>query len=359
MPTQVSETILIFAANLLDESALTLDREFREIQNGLRHSRKHFNARGEWTLRPADLRRALLDHRPSYVHFCGNGAGAPGIVLEGRLADADALASLFALFAEHIKCVVLNSCFSSVQAHAIAQHIDYVVGMSKGVGEAASIEFSTAFYDGLGAGESIESAFKLGRATIQLEGIPDHLTPQLLTRFPTPHSEFLIKSLLHFADRSKEGILVRAVAVPWFEIMAMLRQDPEAVYKIPARTWEEIIAGAYERAGFDEVILTPRSGDKGRDIVATKSGIGSIRIFDQVKAYSAKRVVSADEVRAMLGVITGAQNVSKAVITTTSHFAPRVESDEYLSPYIPYRLELKARDRLLPWLDELSRTPKV
>jgi restriction system protein len=120
--------------------------------------------------------------------------------------------------------------------------------------------------------------------------------------------------------------------------------------------WEEIVAGAYQKAGFDEVILTPRSGDKGRDVVATKNGVGSIRIFDQVKAYKPGHVVTAEEVRAMLGVITGAGNVSKGVISTTSTFAPRVAEDEYLKPYIPYRLELKPRDTLLRWLDELTAT---
>jgi restriction system protein len=92
------------------------------------------------------------------------------------------------------------------------------------------------------------------------------------------------------------------------------------------------------------VILTPRSGDKGRDVVATKHGVGTIRIFDQAKAYKPGHLVTAEEVRAMLGVITGARNVSKGVITTTSRFAPRISEDEYLKPFIPYRFELKPRD---------------
>jgi restriction system protein len=121
-----------------------------------------------------------------------------------------------------------------------------------------------------------------------------------------------------------------------------------------------IHAGAYSRAGFDDVVLTPRSADKGRDVVATKHGVGSIRIFDQVKAYKPGHLVTAEEVRAMLGVITGAQNVSKGVITTTSRFTPRITEDEYIRPFIPYRLEpyrleLKPRDVLLPWLDELAQ----
>lgn len=166
--------------------------------------------------------------------------------------------------------------------------------------------------------------------------------------------EIIIKALLKFSDRTAEGILVQAVALPWFEIMNLIRRDPHAMYKIDPRAWEEIIAGAYKRAGFDEVTLTPRSGDKGRDVVATKKGCGSICIFDQVKAYKPGHVVTAEEVRAMLGVITGAQNVSKGIITTTSTFAPRILNDDYIKAFIPYRLELKPRDILLPWLDGLA-----
>ena len=174
---------------------------------------------------------------------------------------------------------------------------------------------------------------------------------------PTSAPEIVLKAVLEFHGQSSEGLLVKAVAVPWFEILEVLRKDPDAAYQIDPRKWEEIIAGAYERAGFDEVILTPRSGDKGRDVVATKNGVGSIRIFDQVKAYKPGHLVTADDVRAMLGVITGAQNVSKGVITTTSTFAPLVAEDPYIKPNIPHRLELKPREILLPWLESLSERP--
>src|SRR6516225_9135365 len=62
-------------------------------------------------------------------------------------------------------------------------------------------------------------------------------------------------------------------------------KDPELMYQLNPRKWEELIAGAYELAGFDEVILTPRSGDKGRDVIAVKKGIGCIRFLEEVKAY--------------------------------------------------------------------------
>jgi restriction system protein len=166
--------------------------------------------------------------------------------------------------------------------------------------------------------------------------------------------ELTVKALLTFGGRDTEGQLVEAVAVPWFEIIRIIQRDPRAAFEIDSRKWEEIIAGAYRQDGYDEVVLTPRSGDKGRDVIATRRGVGSIRIFDQVKAYKPGHVVTAEEVRAMLGVITGAGNVSKGVVTTTSEFAPRLMDDPYIKPCIPFRLELKPREILLPWLKEVA-----
>jgi restriction system protein len=173
-------------------------------------------------------------------------------------------------------------------------------------------------------------------------------------QFPPTFPAVVLPALLTLGDKSTEGALVEAVAIPWFEIVKLFERDPVAAYRIDDRTWEEIIAGAYRVAGFDEVILTPRSGDKGRDVIATKTGLGSIRIFDQVKAYQPEHVVTANDVRAMLGVITGAQNVSKGVITTTGLFAPRIATDPYLRPYMPYRLELRDKHALFPWLKEVA-----
>jgi len=141
----------------------------------------------------------------------------------------------------------------------------------------------------------------------------------------------------------------------WHQIVATLLRDPSAAYAIDPRAWEELIAGAYERAGFDEVILTPRSADLGRDVIATKHGFATVRIFDQVKAYAPGRVVPANDVRALLGVLSGAQNVSKGVMTTTSTFAPRLRDDPFIQPFLPYRLELRDRDVLLPWLADLAK----
>ena len=69
-----------------------------------------------------------------------------------------------------------------------------------------------------------------------------------------------------------------------------------ALYRIDHRKMEEMIAGWYEQAGFDEVTLTPRSGDHGRDVISVKHGLFKVRIIDQVKAYASKHKVTAEEV---------------------------------------------------------------
>jgi hypothetical protein len=83
--------------------------------------------------------------------------------------------------------------------------------------------------------------------------------------------------------------------------------------------------GSLCRQGF-EVTLTPRSKDKGRDIIASSS-LGKIRVIDQVKADRPGHVVPAEEVRAMVGVLVLEGNVSKKFVTTTSSFAPGIARD--------------------------------
>lgn len=175
------------------------------------------------------------------------------------------------------------------------------------------------------------------------------------------HAEFLRKeaagilmqALIVPGDKTKEGLLIEAVALPWFEIVKLIRREPDAIYSIHWRKWEEIVAGAYAEQGW-EVVLTPRSGDKGRDVIATLGGFGSIRFFEQVKAYRPGHLVTADDVWTMIGVLDGERNVSKGIVTTTSDFAPGIEQDERFKRYIPYRLELKPKDRLIEWLADIE-----
>jgi len=171
----------------------------------------------------------------------------------------------------------------------------------------------------------------------------------------TATAQLLLQTLIVPGVRTSEGRLIRAVAIPWFEIIERLKQDPNLAFQISPEKWEEIIAGAYKKAGFDEVTLTPRSGDHGRDVIATKKGLGSVRVIDQVKAFKPPHLVTADDVRALVGVLHG-DGASKGFLTTTSDFAPKIKTDPLIVPFMPARLELINGTMLLARLEELARS---
>lgn len=178
--------ILILSANPDNTSQLRLATEIREIDEGLRRSRyRHrFKICQKWAVRPRDLRRALIDESPQYVHFCGHG-DKEGIMLEGdngeiNLLSGELLSDLFGQFSNTVECVLLNACYSKNQAEAINKKIGYVIGMNNVIGDEEAIEFAVGFYDGLGAGESVEKAFNLGCIAIRSTTVlPAHMMPVL------------------------------------------------------------------------------------------------------------------------------------------------------------------------------------
>lgn len=166
--------ILILASNPKDTKRIRFDEEIREIDEGLRRAnrRDQFILKTKLALRVQDLRRALLDESPQFVHFIGHGE-PEGLKLESKSGKAEvvppeAVSSLFQLFSDVVECVILSACHSLKQSTAINRHIPYVIGMRHNLPDKAGIEFAVGFYDALGAGRPVEDAFKFGRNAIML-----------------------------------------------------------------------------------------------------------------------------------------------------------------------------------------------
>jgi hypothetical protein len=181
--------ILILAASPENLTTLRLGQEIREIDAGLRRAkyRQRFQLEQRLAVRPLDLQQAMIEIEPQIVHFCGHGAGQDGLIFEDNNGlsfpvSGTALANLFELFSSRVECVVLNSCHSEIQADAISEHIRYVVGMKKQIGDRAAIDFAIGFYCALGAGYAIDFAFRLGCSAIELENLPENLTPIMQIR---------------------------------------------------------------------------------------------------------------------------------------------------------------------------------
>ena len=182
-------SILFMAADPTDATRLRLGEELREIQEKLQLAklREKFTVHQRMSVRPADISQVLLDVQPKIVHFSGHGTTTGALCFENQvgethLIEPSALAALFEQFADHVDCVILNACYSENQANAIATHIDYVIGMRQTIGDRAAIAFTIGFYQALGAGRTIEEAYKLGCVQIKLQGISEHLVPVLIKK---------------------------------------------------------------------------------------------------------------------------------------------------------------------------------
>jgi hypothetical protein len=184
MNTDSPIKILFLTADPSDASRLRLQQEYRDIEERLQLARQRdrFELKPRLSARVGDITQAIFDIEPQIVHFSGHGTSTGALCFENVLGktqpvEPSALAATFKLFADQVNCVLLNACYSEEQAKAIAEHIPFVIGMKQAIGDQAAIAFAVGFYKALGAGRSIEQAYEFGCAEIQLQGIPEHLTP--------------------------------------------------------------------------------------------------------------------------------------------------------------------------------------
>jgi hypothetical protein len=181
--------ILFLSANPIDITRIRLDKEVREVDERIQLGprRDQLSLIPQLAVRPSDLAHALLRHAPHILHFSGHGSPTEGIVLEDnegrtKLVATDALANLLQLIKDNLRVVVLNACFSAVQADVIQQVVDFTIVMTDKIGDASAIVFSSAFYQGLAFGRSVKEAFGLGVVELKLQGIPGADTPKLLVK---------------------------------------------------------------------------------------------------------------------------------------------------------------------------------
>jgi hypothetical protein len=204
-------TILFLASNPDGTDRLALDKEAQAIQVELERAgqRDRFELVTRWAAEPLDLLRELGKLRPTVVHFSGHGRSPArekpsgegphrdievpgqgdqsGLYFRGRDGRAQAVSTAafvqtFGAAGASVKLVVLNACYSEVQAEALIEYVDYVVGMAGTMGDDAARAFAVGFYCGLGASEPVDGAYKYGCAAINVEGLPEWDRPQLKMR---------------------------------------------------------------------------------------------------------------------------------------------------------------------------------
>lgn len=165
----MTKTILILAANPRQD--LDLRREVHILKSVIQRSQAQdeFEVKIDSGINADKIQKLFLEHNPRIVHFCGHGAGKDGLRFEDKFVSNEALSNLFKHFSNQIECVLLNACYSDVQASEISHHINYVIGMKQAIRDNSAIIFTRGFYETLGYQKSIEDAYNLGCNAIQLE----------------------------------------------------------------------------------------------------------------------------------------------------------------------------------------------
>lgn len=177
--------ILVLISNPNETQKLQLEHELKHIKKSINLSkyRDHFHVTSHSAVTPEDFRRALLT-RPQIIHFSGHGLGDNGILLENeigniQLVETESICKLFKIFSDTTYCVILNACYTDVQGKLMSEYVPYIIGMKSGINDNSSINFSAAFYDALGSGESIELAYELGCNAIHMMGLSGSDIPSL------------------------------------------------------------------------------------------------------------------------------------------------------------------------------------
>lgn len=121
------------------------------------------------------------------------------------------------------------------------------------------------------------------------------------------------------------------------QILRVVSRDPEIVFQLEPRRFEELSAEMFERLGYS-VTLTPAQKDGGKDlIIAKRDDLGTMLSFVECKRYAPDRPVGVGVVRALSGVVELGRATS-GIVLTTSRFTTGAEM---LREELEYRMSLK------------------
>lgn len=158
----------------------------------------------------------------------------------------------------------------------------------------------------------------------------------------------------HYPLSIPEEASRRLIEVDYFpvEVIRKLQSDPKQLYGLSPREFEKMTAELLADMGFSSIVLTPYSGDGGRDIVATRhvNGVPVIMAFE-CKRYAEDNKIGPSILRALLGTIsTGETRANVGVLVTTSTFTSG-STNLILSEVM---LDGKDFNSICTWLDDYN-----
>ncbi len=135
-------------------------------------------------------------------------------------------------------------------------------------------------------------------------------------------------------------------------VMRAILADPRLLLGIDPYHFEKVVAELLSAQGFQNIQVTKRSGDGGKDILATQfvAGIPVFFCFE-CKRYTKKRI-GVDIMRSLLGAVSmKSSNFNKGVLVTTSSFT----SDSKLLIAEEKMIDGKDFNDLVKWIGDYRK----
>lgn len=171
--------MLMATANPRDENYLRVIPEIKSIEDEIRRAGSHrrFELHTCHDIQLDELRRFMMAENPHILHFSGHSSQDLTYFVDDSGSShpipARGLRALLKATAHDgsLTLVVLNSCLSVNQARALTELVDCAIGMSKEISDEAAIEFAKAFYSALAHGRTVQKAYDLGLAILDIYGM--------------------------------------------------------------------------------------------------------------------------------------------------------------------------------------------
>lgn len=167
-----------------------------------------------------------------------------------------------------------------------------------------------------------------------------------------PSQEEVEEQLVEVVPAEVVTNLKRVEFVP-LRLLDQILRLPELMRNLSALEFERFVATLIDKLGFEDVVITPRSGDQGRDILAVKRVLGIPVLFAfECKRYGPDKPVGVELLRALLGTIShGPTKANKGILVTTSRFTSGARKYLLTEP----SLDGKDFNGIVEWLGEYGK----
>jgi hypothetical protein len=184
----LEKPLRVLYAGSRKSSGLDLNSSFHKIETGISpHIKKgKIKFTKSLNLNTANIFNVLLKYQPHIFHFSGKQDGGDIRITDEAnnvttISDV-ALAGYLKSLGDHVKLVIVDTCFSSRCAKSISDVIEFAIGVDGSIYEEDADQFFSVFYNAIGHRSSLKNAVGQAAASLRFKQVPKDEIPVLFCK---------------------------------------------------------------------------------------------------------------------------------------------------------------------------------